>query len=353
MLQENKRPKIFWLILSAFLLVPTIVSVVSTIHVINFFQLSNYYTLALTLAIAFEIGALSALAGLVALDKINKNVVYFIFILLTAYQMMGNTYFAYDFMSQKMASNPDLIKNWTELFGFSNEIEDIITVKRIIAIISGAILPVVSLCFLDLSVDYIQKSTGIQLNKIVSKDKVVDKALSTELESKPEINQESLDSTLKEIEENIKEERDIAIENYKKQDEDNDSFKKIATEEKKENEESSILPDPIMDIDDFEDSNFDGFLEDKRKKLESLKAPYLKLLMILYKGGELYEKSELPSYTDFLDMVSKDEYSPRDIKRFLTLCNYLGIFKVSGTQKIALKSYGEAINTINGYLSWN
>lgn len=156
---KNKKT-LFWLILFSFLLIPLIVSVISSIHVINFFELSNGKALAIALSVSFEIGALSALAGLVVMDKINKNVIYFIFILLTAYQMMGNTYFAYDMLSDKMISNPDLIKNWSELFGF--ETDDIITMKRIIAIISGAILPIVSLCFLDLSVDYIKKTTTFE-----------------------------------------------------------------------------------------------------------------------------------------------------------------------------------------------
>ena len=156
----NDKKKLFWLILFSFLIIPLFVSVISTIHVINFFELSNYYGLALTLSIAFEVGALSALAGLVALDKINKNVVWFIFTLLTLYQIMGNVYASYDFISNKIIENPNLIKNWTELFGFSTDTEDLITVKRIIAIISGAFLPIVSLSFLDLSVDYIKKSTG-------------------------------------------------------------------------------------------------------------------------------------------------------------------------------------------------
>jgi hypothetical protein len=154
---KNKNT-LFWIILLSFLLIPLIVSIISSIHVINFFELSNNKALAIALSVSFEIGALSALAGLVVMDKINKNVIYFIFILLTAYQMMGNTYFAYDILSQKMEVNPNLINNWTELFGF--ETDDTVLMKRIIAIISGAILPIVSLCFLDLSVDYIKKSSN-------------------------------------------------------------------------------------------------------------------------------------------------------------------------------------------------
>ncbi len=341
MLQENKTPKIFWIILSAFLLVPIIVSVVSTIHVINFFELSNWYSLALTLAIAFEIGALSALAGLVALDKINKNVVYSIFFLLTAYQVMGNTYFAYDFISNKMLTNPDLIKNWTELFGFSTDPEDAITVKRVIAIISGAILPIVSLCFLDLSVDYIQKSTGIKLNKIVGKEK-------DETPAEKPVSEMPFTKEVRAVEDHIIEPEGKAIEQEP-------PVELQPIEEKKTEviEPLPTLPEPNQENDDFEDDNFDIFLGEKKKKLESLKAPYLRLLMLLYKGGELIEGSELPGYNEYLDMIPKDEFSQKDIKQFLILCNYLGIFKVVETQKIALKSYGDAINKLNGYLSWN
>ena len=100
------------------MIVPLVTSLVSTIHVISFFELSNYTTLALILAVAFELGALSSLAGLVAMDKISKSTVWVIFILLTMFQMMGNTYYAYDTTTFKMGTNAGLIKNFTELFGF-------------------------------------------------------------------------------------------------------------------------------------------------------------------------------------------------------------------------------------------
>jgi len=167
---KNKKT-LFWVILSSFLLIPLIVSVISTIHVINFFEISNNRGLAIALSLSFEIGALSALAGLVVLNKINKNVIYFIFILLTMYQMMGNTYYAYDIISQKMLTNPDLIKNWAELFNF--DIEDSVVMKRIIAIISGAVLPIVSLCFLDLSVDYIKKSNSDETSENIDDKKML------------------------------------------------------------------------------------------------------------------------------------------------------------------------------------
>ena len=179
---KKNNSKIVWAIIISFLLVPLVVSVVSTIHVINFFSLSNGFGLALTLAIAFELGALSALAGLVAMGKINKNVVWFIFVLLTIFQINGNTYYAYDVLTQKMIEQPDLIKNWAELFGLAEE--DPIFIKRIIALISGGILPIVSLAFLDLLVDYIRKTFGIDENKKESVEEVVEEK-KTEVESEP------------------------------------------------------------------------------------------------------------------------------------------------------------------------
>lgn len=343
---NNKTPKLFWLIVTAFLLVPLIVSIVSTIHVINFFELSNYKELAITLAIAFELGALAALAGLVALEKINKNVVYFIFIILTAYQMMGNTYHAYDTISNSMITNPDLIKNWIELFGFSYDPEDLTTAKRIISIISGAILPIVSLCFLDLSVDYIQKSTGIKLNRPVGKNKENFQENYSESGERIEI------PKMEEIKDNMLEEKKTSITNEIKE----ESIINIQENVKEENLNPFMIEgnnneEELSEI--IDDKNFENLVLEKKKKLENLKGPYLKMLLLLYKGGEINPGDELPSYIDFLNLVGKQEFTESQIKSFLTLCNYLNIFKISGTHKVALKSYGQAIESINNYLNWN
>ena len=311
---ENKKhnSKIVWAIIISFLLVPLVVSVVSTIHVINFFSLSNGFGLALTLAIAFEIGALSALAGLVAMGKINKNVVWFIFLILTAFQMMGNTFYAYDLITQRMLTEPDLIKNWTELFGLMEE--DQILVKRIIAILSGAILPIVSLSFLDLLVDYIRKTFGIDENKKESAEEVVE-------EKKTEVESEPVESIKKEevIEENL--------------------------EEKLE----EITSDGNIEL--HEEEDFQKILDEKKKRLDNMREPNMDMLSVLYDNGNINQGSELPSYNDFINKLEKDKYSQKEINLFLTLCNYLEIFKVSNTQKIALKSYEEAKETLSNYLT--
>ena len=137
-----------YFIISTFVTLYLLVSVISTIHVISFFELSNPQWLAISLAIAFEIGAAASLASLITLDKMNKGIVWGLFIILTFMQAMGNTYYAY--------INLENFQGWIELFGLSEE--EPIYQKRILSIVSGAILPVVALGFIKSLVDYIKPS---------------------------------------------------------------------------------------------------------------------------------------------------------------------------------------------------
>ena len=130
---ENKLTKNF--IIATFVTLYVMVSVISTIHVITFFELSNPKWLAITLALAFEVGAAASLASIIALKKMNKTIVWVLFFILTAMQAMGNAYFAY--------VNLKDYKEWIELFGLVDY--EPIFQKRILSIVSGAILPLVAL----------------------------------------------------------------------------------------------------------------------------------------------------------------------------------------------------------------
>jgi hypothetical protein len=139
-----------YFIIGTFVSLYLAVSVISTIHVIEFFDLSNPKWLSVSLAIAFELGAAASLASLIALDKMNKLLVWSLFITLTMMQAMGNTYYAY--------INIEDFSMWSELFGLIEE--DVIFQKRILAIISGAILPLVALGFIKSLVDYIKPESN-------------------------------------------------------------------------------------------------------------------------------------------------------------------------------------------------
>lgn len=144
MQKENKLTRNF--IVGTFVTLYVMVSLISTIHVIDFFELSNPRWLAVTLAVAFEIGAAASLASIIALKKMNKGIVWTLFFMLTGMQAMGNAFFAYTHLNN--------YQSWIELFGLIES--DIIEQKRILSIVSGAILPLVALGFIKSLVDYIR-----------------------------------------------------------------------------------------------------------------------------------------------------------------------------------------------------
>ena len=136
-------------IIGTFVSLYLLVSIISTIHVIEFFKLSNPYWLAVSLAIGFELGAAASLASLIILDKMNKTLVWMLFGTITLMQMQGNMYYAFVHMEN--------FQGWSELFGLIEE--DIIYQKRVLSAVSGAILPLVALGFIKSLVDYIKPQT--------------------------------------------------------------------------------------------------------------------------------------------------------------------------------------------------
>lgn len=146
---ENKLTRNF--IIGTFVTLYVMVSLISTIHVIDFFELSNPKWLAVTLAVAFEVGAAASLASIIALKKMNKGIVWALFFILTAMQAMGNAFFAYTHLNN--------YQSWVELFGLVDS--DPIEQKRILSIVSGAILPLVALGFIKSLVDYIRPDEGV------------------------------------------------------------------------------------------------------------------------------------------------------------------------------------------------
>jgi len=148
-IDRDKAANVF--IIGTFVTLYLLVSIISTIHVIDFFSMSNPKWLAISLAIAFELGAAASLASIVALEKMNRTIVWLLFITLTAMQAMGNTYYAYIHLEN--------FHGWIDLFGLNEE--ELIYQKRILSIVSGAILPIVALGFIKSLVDYIKPESKV------------------------------------------------------------------------------------------------------------------------------------------------------------------------------------------------
>lgn len=196
-MKGSKNKLVNGFIIGTFVSLYILVSVVSTIHVIDFFELSNPSWLAITLAIGFELGAAASLAALITLDKMNKSLVWALFITITAMQMQGNMYYAF--------INLEDYQGWVELF---NLLEwEPLAQKRLLAAVSGAILPLVALGFIKSLVDYIKpekESDEISVNDldvIAEEINHPEKKTNVEESTIPEVGSSDIDDLEEELDE--------------------------------------------------------------------------------------------------------------------------------------------------------
>ena len=142
----DKNKLVHYFIIGIFVSLYFLVATISMINSVAFFDLSHSGLMNWALAIGFELGAAASLAAIVILDKTNKTMVWGLFLLLTSFQMMANSFHAFINLENYMG--------WIELFGLE-EAEPIYQ-KRVLSIVSGAILPLVALGFIKSLVDYIR-----------------------------------------------------------------------------------------------------------------------------------------------------------------------------------------------------
>jgi len=137
-------------IIGIFVTLYLLVATISMINSVAFFDLAHNGIMSWVLAVGFELGAAASLAAIIILDRTSKFMVWGLFILLTLFQMMANSFHAY--------INLEDYIGWIELFGL--ERMSTIEQKRILSLISGAVLPVVALGFIKSLVDYIRPDEG-------------------------------------------------------------------------------------------------------------------------------------------------------------------------------------------------
>lgn len=134
-----------------------LVATISMINSVAFFDLAHNGIMSWSLAIGFEMGAAASLAAILILDKTNKTMVWGLFILLTAFQMMANSYHAFVNLENYMG--------WIELFGLQEE--EPIFQKRLLSIVSGAVLPIVALGFIKSLTDYIKPKDENETDQLI------------------------------------------------------------------------------------------------------------------------------------------------------------------------------------------
>lgn len=139
---KNMRTK--QLSLLAFLTPPVIISIISIIHLYDFFLITNSPSMAFSIAFSFELVSISSLIALTVLDKINAGALWTVFWLVALYQIIGNVHASF------VAIDDSLFKKFVEMFWMVDSVNS----RRLIAIIQGAALPIISLSLIKLAVDY-------------------------------------------------------------------------------------------------------------------------------------------------------------------------------------------------------
>jgi ABC-type multidrug transport system fused ATPase/permease subunit len=179
------------LIIGTFISVPILSSFISTIHIVSLFDLGNYSWMSILLAISFELGAVAAFLIPTILTNIKKGLIYSIFILLSLLQIIGNVFFSFSFIFNKLKIDPtwlDSFMAFVSNFGVFSQSE----VTLWLAVIIGVPIPLVALFFLKSWVDY------LNMNKI---DKILETNEEVTKQEESVINNETIIDDDKEKEE--------------------------------------------------------------------------------------------------------------------------------------------------------
>jgi len=160
------------IIYTAFLVPIITVAIVSISHVTKWYGISNPISWAIYLSIGVEIAALSALAAITA--EMGKKV-YFPFGIVTLIQFIGNIFFAYQYIDvngQTFIDWVDMVDPVVSYLGV--ESGDIIGHKRFLALISGGMLPLISLSFLHMLVKFEEEEKN-KVKEVIPQEIDIDK----------------------------------------------------------------------------------------------------------------------------------------------------------------------------------
>lgn len=153
-------------IIGSFLIPILLVAFVSISHVTTLYSLSNPISWAIYLSVAVEIAALAALAGVSA--KFGKFI-YIPFGIVTFIQFVGNFFYSYsqiDINSQDFKDWVDMISGMLEPLGVDPT--DFTSHRRILAFITGGLIPFISLTFAHMLIIYSSKTQESSDTEVVS-----------------------------------------------------------------------------------------------------------------------------------------------------------------------------------------
>ena len=165
-------------IIRAMFLIPILsVATISISHVVSWYDLANPISWAVYLSVAVEIAAMSAIAA--ASVKVKGFSVWFVFIIVTLIQFIGNIFFCYSEIDITSTS----FKNWSELTGpvfemIGSDIADTIAQRRWLAMLEGGLLPLISLTCLHFFIKYGEidnTEEDTSREEVIEEDTITDK----------------------------------------------------------------------------------------------------------------------------------------------------------------------------------
>ena len=131
-------------------------------HVVSWYDIGNPLSWAIYLSIAIEIFALASVSA--ASIKMSKGSIWFLFILVTLIQLIGNVFYEYKEISLVDSG----FLSWVELVTPWFEDWTILDHKRLLALIQGGTLPIMSLTSLHFYIqfnDNLEEPSNIEIEK--------------------------------------------------------------------------------------------------------------------------------------------------------------------------------------------
>lgn len=137
---------------NSFLIPIFLVVIMSISHVVSWYNLGNPISWAIYLSIAIEIFAIASISA--ASIKASKTTIWILFGIVTAIQIIGNVFYEFN----KISEYNESFKSWIALIDpfFINW--DILDHKRLLSIIQGGTLPILSLTALHFYIQFKDKS---------------------------------------------------------------------------------------------------------------------------------------------------------------------------------------------------
>ncbi len=144
------------IIRNSFLVPILLVVIMSISHVVSWYELGNPISWAVYLSIAIEIFALASVSA----STLNgtKKAIWFLFGLVTAIQIVGNVFFEYEYIDVEGES----FKSWLELISPIADDWGILEHKRLLALIQGGTLPIMSLTALHFFIKFNESMVDVK-----------------------------------------------------------------------------------------------------------------------------------------------------------------------------------------------